>query len=75
MTVMYDNLARALRNQRNTLFAVCKEQGIDPKLVNPEKLSVSPCDWCATWQKNTQLTDEEGTLYCKVCLDAEYFNF
>lgn len=76
MTVdLHANLSQALRKQRNSLFSVCFDLGIDPKLVDPDKLSVKACDWCNTWCFPKSLTDEDGTLYCKICMDAEYYTF
>lgn len=72
MTVMYDNLALALRKSRQTLTQVCSALDISPEQVDVAKIPLNCCDWCGYWDTpNKVITEADGTMYCNVCLSLE----
>jgi len=72
MTVMYDNLALALRKSRKTLREVCSALDIPSELVEIEKIPLNCCDWCGFWDTPSKVVPEsDGTMYCNVCLSLE----
>jgi len=75
MTDVYPKLNKVLNRTRDSLTSTCHQLGIDPSLVDIDKLDVVACDNCSYWVMFGLLdTDISGTRFCPACVIEEDYN-
>ena len=75
MTDVYPKLNKVLNRTRDSLASTCHQLGIDPSLVDIDKLDVSQCDNCFGWVLRTRMdVSKDGTMYCPACVMEEEYN-
>lgn len=73
---MYVKLANTLHRTRDSLHSACLLLGIDSESLDPKLMQIYSCDNCGFWEKPTQMVEEDdGTLYCHICDEAQNYRF
>lgn len=76
MTVMYDKVSKALARTRESLHSACHQLGVIAENLDPKLLTVTSCDNCGYWDiPKNMLEEPDGTLYCKACVEIDYFRY
>lgn len=75
-SMIYQDITDLLVRTRRTFVDVCNELNIDPEWHDPDSLDIVPCDYCGYWEKYDHMViDKDGTYYCTVCDNDNYFKF
>lgn len=70
MRDVYSELANELLRTHMSLTRGCHNLDIDPKLIEPNRLSVSQCDDCGVWDKPSRMISTyDDSIVCKLCID------
>lgn len=76
MTDTYVKLSKSLLRTRKPLAATCKLLDIDPETIDPKLLTVTSCDNCSYWDTTkNMLTEPDGTVFCRACVEIDYMRF
>lgn len=61
-----DKIELALRETRDSLYAVCSRLGLD--MPDRDELTIEQCTHCSTWKWTHKLQEDlDGNLICRYC--------
>lgn len=74
---MYKRLAAELKQTRKSFTETCHFLGLDPQLMEPDKLKLSHCDNCGYWELPSKavVDPSDGTILCYACDELETLRF
>lgn len=66
----HELLAKELKNTRKSFAKTCEELGIDPQLIELDRLGIEECSHCSIWSSRL-VPDLDDNPICYYCKDLE----